>query len=77
MGKQQSKTSTVAGDPQVQIINNMEQHTTYHEQTQLLLIVIIAILAISMGYAIIKKFVAWQRREAVRAARSLANLNAA
>lgn len=76
MGKPQSKSTNVAGDPQVEIINNMEQHTTYHEENQLLLIVIMVLVASSMGYAVLKKFVAWQKREAVRAARSLANLNA-
>lgn len=75
MGKPQSKTTNVAGDPQVQIINHMEQVSIYHEQHQMFLIVIIALLSLSMGYAILKKFTAWQKREALRAARSLANIN--
>lgn len=75
MGKPQSKTTNAAGDPQVEIINNMEQLTNYHEQNQLLLIVIVAMLALSMSYAMLKKFEAWQKREAFRAARSLANIN--
>ena len=47
MGKSQSKTTNTAGDPQVQIVNNMEQHTEYHEQAQVLLIVIIALIGVS------------------------------
>lgn len=75
MGKQQSKSSSVAGDPQVEIINYQEQKTSIHEENRVYLIVIVVLLAVGMGYALIKKFIAWQRREALRAARSLANLN--
>lgn len=75
MGKPQSKQNSVTGDPQVAIINHLEEHSSYHEQNQLLLVVAIALLALSTGYILLKHLNQWHRKEAMRAARSLAHVN--
>lgn len=75
MGKPQSKAQST-GDPQIAIINVLEQHSIYHEQQTLLLWVLLGIVAVLILLAVCRKWIRWHRAEALRAARSVMNMNA-
>lgn len=73
MGKSQSKREN-SGDPQVQIVNNQNLHTLYHEEHNILLWVICAMVAVLLLMELYKKYKSGKERDAIRTARSIARL---
>ena len=75
MGKQNSKPATISGDPQVAIINQLEQHSEAHTDHDVKLTIILALVGLLLVvkvYQCYKKHVA---RQALIAAKSVAVLN--
>lgn len=74
MGKSQSKTEKISGDPQVQIVNNQNLHTAYHEENNLLLWVICVMVALLLLLELHKRYKSSREKNAMRTARSIARL---
>ena len=64
MGKQQSKATSVSGDPQVNIINQLESHESLHEDAQIKLWLLIALNVIQMLLTLYK----WHEKRVKRRA---------
>lgn len=74
MGKPQSVPENHS-ETQIAIINQLKQNGDQQEKYQWLLYAVIIMLAIIIFVAMAKKFLKWQRAEAIRAARNLAAVN--
>lgn len=75
MGKNQSKSTNNAGDPQVTVINTQEQHTADHEQQSLLLWLILIVVILQLVIKLYETYKKREKRIAMKAARSIASLN--
>ena len=73
MGTPQSKTDT-SGDALVQVVNNQDLHTSYHEEHSVILWVICVVVAISLVLELEKRYKSAKTRDAERTARSIARL---
>lgn len=74
MGKTQSKKVQVSGDPQVQILNQLEIHEEIQTQHELKLNIILALVAIHLLITLYKLYKEHSRRQAIKAAKSVADL---
>lgn len=74
MGKTQSKKVQVSGDPQVQILNQLEIHEEVQIQHELKLNIILTLVAIHLLITLYKLYKEHQRRQAIKAAKSVAEL---
>ena len=75
MGKTQSKAISQSGDPQVTVIQNQEVHTQMHEDHEIKLWIILALLCILVLFKIQSVYKKRERKTAIKAARSVAALS--
>lgn len=74
MGKPNSKTVNLSGDPQVMIMNTLEAHSALHEDHDLKLSIILAAVVTQL---LVTAYILWKkhtRRTALKAAKSVAAL---
>ena len=72
MGSTKSKSSQVSGDPQVQILNQLELHAESHTDHDLKTTIILAVVVLQLLLAGIKWYKKHTRTQALKAARSVA-----
>ena len=75
MGKSYSRNVENEGNPQVSIINALEEHGNYHNEHELKLWAIIVMLGILLGINMHTLYASRRRKQAVRSARSLARVD--
>lgn len=74
MGKSSSKSVKNTGDPQVVVLNQLEAHAEMHESHEFKLTLILIIVALQM---VIQAYILWKkqsRRQAMKAAKSVVEL---
>lgn len=64
MGKQQSKTTSISGDPQVNIVNQLEDHSILHEEHAIKLWILLALNIIQLSVTAYKWHAKHVRRRA-------------
>lgn len=74
MGTTESKETQVTGDPQVQVLNRLEVHEEIHAQHEMKLNIIIIIVAIQLLITVYKAYKEHTRSQALKAAKSVADL---
>lgn len=74
MGKTQSKKVQVSGDPQVQILNQLDIHEELHNQHDLKLDIILVIVCIQLLITLYKLHKEHNRKQALKAAKTVADL---
>ena len=72
MGSTKSKSSQVSGDPQVQILNQLEVHAESHADHDLKTSIILAVVVLQLLLAVMKCYKKHTRTQALKAARSVA-----
>lgn len=73
MGKTASKSSN-EGDANVQITNMLENHEAYHEDHQFKLWLILVMVSLHTVIAVYKMMKKYHRKNAIKAAKSVADL---
>lgn len=74
MGKPQSKVSQNTGDPQVQVLNQLELHEEYHASHDMKLTIILVVVCAQLAIAIYRMYQKHSKKQAVKAAKSIANI---
>ena len=74
MGSTKSKTLQVSGDPQVQVLNHLEINEEHHTQHDVKLTVLLILAGIQLLLAIHRIYRRHTRTQALKAARSIANI---
>lgn len=74
MGKKQSKVLQTTGDPQVQILNQLEVNTDQHNDQENKLSIILILVAINLALSLYKIYKEHSRRQALKAAKTAADL---
>ena len=72
MGNSKSKTSQVSGDPQVQVLNHLEVNEEHQVDHELKLTIILVVVLIQLIIMICKTYTKYSRKQALKAARSIA-----
>ena len=75
MGKTYSKNFENKGDLQVSIVNSLESNSSAHEEHELKLWVIIALLVVLLGINLHKLYAQKVKRKALKSAMSIAQVD--
>lgn len=74
MGKSNSKSVSNTGDPQVVVLNQLEAHAEMHDSHDIKLTIILVIVSVQL---VAQAYILWRkhsRRQALRAAKSVLEL---
>lgn len=74
MGNIKSKTSHNSGDPQVQILNSLDVHEEYHAQHDFKINVLLAIVCFHLAITLYRTYKENTKKQALKAAKSIANI---
>ena len=74
MGKTQSKSVKTSGDPQVNVLNALDFHSEWHEGHNYKLDIILAITLTHMLISMWTIYKSHARKQAIKAAKSVAEL---
>ena len=74
MGSTKSKSTQVSGDPQVQILNHLESNSEAHVDHDVKLTVILVLVAFQLALQVFQLYKRYTRTQALKAARSVANV---
>lgn len=74
MGNNKSKSPQNSGDPQVQILNQLELHEEYHVQNEIKLNIILALVTVQIVITVYKLYKEHARKQAIKAVKSIADL---
>lgn len=75
MGKSNSKNSVNSENPQVQILNQLESHEELHIQHDLKLTIILVIVAVQISITLYRLYKEHAKTQALKAAKSLADID--
>lgn len=75
MGKTYSRNSENKGDPQVNIINSLEQHTGAHEEHEVKLWLLLTLVTVLLLLTIHREYARRVKKRAIINARSIVRLN--
>lgn len=74
MGKPNSKSASNVGDPQVQILNQLDVHSEKHSEHEKLLIIILVLVGVQLSITLYKIYKEHSRTQALKAANSVAKI---
>lgn len=74
MGKTYSKNTQNSGDPQVNIQNSLNVHSEWHEEHDFKLTVILCAVCAHLALALFVQYKRYSRAQAMKVAKSVANL---
>lgn len=74
MGKTQSKKAQISGDPQVAVLNQLEIHEELHTQHEFKLSLILVLVTIHLLITLFRLYKGHTRKQALKAAKSVADL---
>lgn len=75
MGKTYSKSVSNAGDPQVFVENKLNIHEEYHQEHELKLMIILCLVAAQLMITLYQIYKRHSRAQAIKLARSEANIS--